>query len=254
MPRQNPWLAGTLPKRGDRRPAGQPTPSPAQQSRVRGSQRQNLIGEPLERAMTRRRRVSKSLGRSSPVQVSAFAAAAILAVIGIASGDPVPLVVAAALVGVGIGWSIFPRASGAGPSPAGPDLIDGARHLDSFLAEVGPRLPAEVLTRVGKLKGLLVQAAEVPEGRGSIWQGTQDDCLFLDACMHRYLPDACHHYLAALEASALSRSGNEHDFALESIQAQIDMLSARIQDILDRRVERRLEQMENHRKFISQKR
>ncbi len=251
MPRSNSWLAGRLPKRGVRPINAGSIPGAAQRLRVSGSHRNHLVGAPLAATIDRGRQ-SSSVAATWPVVVS-IAGGFLLGVTGLVVGESLALVGGGGLAALGLAWFAVVQSKRHAAPTSSKELIGAAADLDAFLATITPRLPPEVLSRLGKLKSALAEASRVLSGTDQVPGTASEDSFFVHACISRYLPDACRHYLSVVEAARRANQKEEIESALAATCEQLDVLTRRLEDIFRRLAQREAEKLENHRKFIDSK-
>ncbi|MEF8734936.1 MAG: hypothetical protein V5B40_24435 [Candidatus Accumulibacter meliphilus] len=256
MADQKKWVSGSLPKRGSARTAKPAAYGAAVTERLLRTQQRRTVGRPLATAIDREADAGRGL-RPALLSIPGLIAMAIGVLGGLLATVQASLPLAGlAIVSFagGLGLVMRARAARRGRSGKAADISKDAAKLDTFLAQVAPRLPHDAARSLAGLKETLARAVDVLANEQKALVVPVEEQFFVREIIARYLPDMCRHYLSVRDASkGLSVRPGEKT-PEESLQNQLDVLHGRLRKVLELAAADEVRKLANHETFINSKR
>ncbi|QDQ26146.1 hypothetical protein FNU76_07125 [Chitinimonas arctica] len=247
MAGQNPWVSGSLPKRGRRvepnaKPPGKAA-TQAVQKLLRANQR-NLLGRPLRAALLEGAGGKRWHGGKLVLAATVVSGGLAVLVAGLASHGLWLLPIGACLTLAG-GYLVV-KAGGDKPV-AMPGMVSAeeAAELDAFLDSIAARLPPEVLERIAQLKEELARLLPLLRDEQRLVAVPMEERFFIRQLVARYLPDACRHYL-----DLLPTTDAPDEAARASLDEQLALLFARLEKVRALLQADQQERLSNHAAFL----
>lgn len=253
MPSRDKWIAGPLPKRGGTAPGTPAKPSQRVLEKLARANKKLLVGRPLAVALRRQPALG---GRGMPNPTVAGAACLAIGIGGLAIGMALAepwLLLPGGLLTI-IGGALLLRRNRV-PTLQLLALVHLRQHaddLDAYLEAVSPRLPQEALGPLAQLKETLAEVLPALDEEQGTADVPREEFFFAEELVSRYVPDACRHYLSAVEA--VGASGSDQGAILTaSLCRQLDILQGRLQRLQAALAAGKAQRLANHEAFIKSK-
>lgn len=254
LPQRDKWIAGELPDRGPSRARQGQKLSTVLIERLERAQKKHLIGRTLSSVLRDERGRRKGGVRPVPALLAALGVASSVA--GVLFGS-VAVGGAAGCVMLMAGAALWWRERNAS-HPSGPDYINElqneAARFDDYIDSISVRLPKAAVAELAKIKQTLGRViAALDSWDHSALGIPAEEAFFAHELVARYLPDACHHYIDAMDASSGNARLEDGRTAEDSLLRQLGILEGRLKRTLTKVAAAKTQALANHEAFVRTK-